>query len=268
MESVNKRGPLLAVFAHPDDESFGAGGTLAYYAAQGIPVYLVCATRGEVGEISDPALATPETLGQVRERELREACRVLGTHEPIFLGYRDSGMAGAADNNHPSSLNQASPEDVAQRLMVLFRQLEPQVVVTFDANGGYGHPDHVAVHRHTTAAFTAFRQGRALPRLYYSTIPRSFIRVWVSQAPADSPFRQLDPDTMGSPDECITVQIDVSAHVDTKLRSIACHRTQIQQGGPFSQLPKEAVTRFLSTEHFMRAFPPFEGGDKERDLFA
>ncbi|MBI2919198.1 MAG: PIG-L family deacetylase [Chloroflexi bacterium] len=264
---MDKRGPLLAVFAHPDDESFAAGGTLACYAAQGVPVYLVCATRGEVGEISDPILATPETLGQVREGELRDACRVLGVHAPLFLGYRDSGMAGTADNNHVSSLNQAKPEDVTTRLLELLQQLQPQVVVTFDPNGGYGHPDHVAVHRHTTAAFLAFNRGKALSRLYYSTIPRSLIRVLVSQAPEDSPFRRLDPNTMGSPDESITTVTDVSRYVEVKLRSIACHRTQIQQGGPFSELPPDEVARFLGTEHFIRAIPPFEVNAPEQDLF-
>src|ERR671932_2725290 len=123
---------LLALFAHPDDEAFGSGGTLARYAAEGVAVALVCATRGEVGEIADPALATPETLGDVREAELRCAARALGVGELLFLGYRDSGMAGTPTNEDPRALARAPAEEVVARLVGIIRRLRPQVLVTFD----------------------------------------------------------------------------------------------------------------------------------------
>ncbi len=257
---------MLAVTAHPDDECFGVGGTLAHYAASGADVFLVCATRGEVGEISDPALATPATLGQVREQELRSSCRVLGIHEPILLDYRDSGMAGTPENQHPASLNMASPDAVVARLTDLIRQMKPDVVLTFDSNGGYGHPDHIAVHRHTGAAIAA-NQGKASPRLYYFAIPRSLFRAMVAHTPPDSPFHQRDPETMGAPDEAITTQINVSAYVDTKLQAMACHRTQMRPDGPFSQMPKEEISRFFGTEHFIQALPHFHGSQRQHDLF-
>src|SRR3989338_7858462 len=144
---------ILAIFAHPDDESFGAGGTLAKYAHGGADVFLICATSGEVGLISDPSLATRDTLPHVREKELRAACAALGIREPIFLGYRDSGMAGTEDNHHPACLAMAPPQEVAGELVRWIRLLRPQVVITWDPSGGYGHPDHVAVHRHATEAF-------------------------------------------------------------------------------------------------------------------
>ena len=144
---------LLTVFAHPDDESFSCGGTLARYASQGVRVASVCATRGEVGMISDPSLATRETLGQVREEELREASRVMGIAELHFLGYLDSGMEGTAENQDPRSLAQADPQAVIGALVQQIRRLRPQVVITFDREGIYGHPDHKAVHKYTTEAF-------------------------------------------------------------------------------------------------------------------
>ncbi|MER3515271.1 MAG: GlcNAc-PI de-N-acetylase, partial [Chloroflexota bacterium] len=145
---------LLSVFAHPDDESFGVGGTLAYYAAQGHRVALG-ATRGDVGEIADPALATPQTLGDVRTAELNCAAQVLGVSKIILLGYRDSGMAGTPENQDPRAFMNAPAEEVVERLVGIIRRLRPQVVITFDPYGGYGHPDHIAIHRHTVAAFHA-----------------------------------------------------------------------------------------------------------------
>jgi N-acetyl-1-D-myo-inositol-2-amino-2-deoxy-alpha-D-glucopyranoside deacetylase len=260
---------LLAVFAHPDDESFGCGGTLARCAARGVQVYLVCATRGEVGEIRDPALATKETLGQVREGELREACRVLGLRPPVFLGYRDSGMVGTPENGDPACLHQADGARVAAQVLGLLRELRPQAVLTFDAQGGYGHPDHIAVHRHTTAAFTTYQREAPGARLYYTAMPRSRLRAMAANAPPESPFRNMDPEKYGVPDEAISTQIDVSEYREAKLAAIACHRTQVRPegGGPFARASAEERQRWLSTEHFLRALPPWTGGPREPDLF-
>ncbi|MBI2165760.1 MAG: PIG-L family deacetylase [Chloroflexi bacterium] len=264
---MHKQRTLLAVFAHPDDESFSMGGAMALYASHGDRVYLVCATRGEVGEIRDTSLATADTLGQVREQELRNACRLLGIHEPIFLGYRDSGMRGTPENQHPSSLSQARPADVAARLAQFLLDLNPDTVVTFDPNGGYGHPDHIAIHHHTTAAFAALRARSPSARLYYTSFPRSLVRRWHAVAPEDSPMRRMDPETLGLPDELITTRLDVSPFVELKINALACHRTQVSPQGPFSQFPREEMLRFLSTEHFHRAQPPAPQGLQETDLF-
>ena len=112
-----------------------------------VRVGLICATRGEVGEISDPSLATPEDLGCVREQEFRAACKALGVKELFILGYRDSGMAETLENQHPQALCQASPNEVVGRIVEIIRRLKPHVMLTFDQNGGYGHPDHIFIHR-------------------------------------------------------------------------------------------------------------------------
>jgi LmbE family N-acetylglucosaminyl deacetylase len=144
----------MAVFAHPDDESFGIGGTLARYSADpGVQVVLVCATRGEAGEISDPSLGTKDRLAEVREAELRCAVTALGIDELLLLDYRDSGMAGTPENLHPQSLNMADFDEVVGKIVYQIRRLRPDVIITFDPTGGYGHPDHVAIHYHTRAAF-------------------------------------------------------------------------------------------------------------------
>ena len=154
---------LLVVLAHPDDETFGCGGVLARYAAEGVRVSLICATRGEAGEIRDPSLATRGNLAQVRERELRAACEVLGVEDLYVFGYRDSGMKGAPDNQHPEALCQARPSEVAGKIVEIIRSLGPQVVVTFDPTGGYGHPDHIAIHNAAVEAFGAAGDASRFP---------------------------------------------------------------------------------------------------------
>src|SRR6266852_6248824 len=130
---------LLAVHAHPDDESISTGGILARYAAEGVRTVLVTCTDGAVGEISDPALATPDNLVEVRSRELDESVRILGISRLVKLGYRDSGMAGTADNANPASFHQANFDEAVERVVQVMRAEQPQVVVTYDERGGYGH---------------------------------------------------------------------------------------------------------------------------------
>src|SRR5712691_7560538 len=144
---------LIAVHAHPDDECIGTGGILARYGAEGVRTVLVTGTDGAVGEISDPALATPENLVEVRARELDASVRVLGIKRLVKLGYRDSGMAGTADNDNPASFNQANIDEAIERVVKVMRVEQPQVVVTYDERGGYGHPDHNRAHQVAVAAF-------------------------------------------------------------------------------------------------------------------
>jgi mycothiol S-conjugate amidase len=271
---------LLGIFAHPDDEGTMSGAMLKY-SASGVETGLVCATRGEVGEISDPALATPETLGEVREGEMRAAAEVLGVQNLWFLGYRDSGMAGTPENEDPRSLAQASAANVVGKLVEIIRQFRPQVMVTFDETGGYGHPDHIAVYRHTTSAFYAAADAAQYPehgpahmvsKLYYTAFPRSFgrqIAEWMQSQNYESNFRGLDPEKLGIPDDLISVRLNVEPWFETKGRSWSMHRTQMDPNNPMAKLPEEAVRRWRSNEYFQlaatRVGPDVEG---ENDLFA
>jgi len=272
---------LLAVFAHPDDESFGTGGTLAHYAAQGVRVALVCATRGEAGEISDPALATPETLGTVREAELRCAAQALGIADLVFLGYRDSGMAGSPDNEDPRAFINAEAEEVVRRLVGIIRRLRPQVVITFEPNGGYGHPDHIAIHRHTVAAFHAAADPARYPdqgppwqpaRLFYTAIPRSvFVRMRGRMAALGMDTSDLDrilERRRGWSDEQVHVVLDVTGAVEAKWAAIRCHRTQIGPGHLFRRLPEAEMKRLMSRESYELAWPAPAPGLRLPDLFA
>ena len=181
---------LLAVMAHPDDETFGTGGTLALYARRGVRVYLICATRGEVGEMSPELLQGFASVGDRREHELRCAAEKLGLADVFFLGYRDSGMPGSIDNSHPHSLASTPLDEVAAEVTYFIRKLHPQVVLTFDPIGGYRHPDHIATHNATVRAFEAannpdeYPDSEHLPpykpqKLYFSTFPRTFLRIGI-----------------------------------------------------------------------------------------
>lgn len=273
---------LMAVYAHPDDEVFGAGGTIGYYADRNVRTILVCATRGEVGEISDPTLATPETLSQVREQELRCAAATLGVNELIFLDYRDSGMEGTEANQDPRAFVQAKPEEVIEKLVRLIRREKPQVVVTFEPFGGYGHPDHIAICKWTTAAFHAASDASRYPeageawkpaRLYYSTIPTSFfveMRDWMEAAGIDT-SQMPNPDSMPDrfPDDQITTVLDVSQYAEQKRKAAECHATQWGGDNWFKKVPSEIMDRMVSREHFALVSPDAEVDQAPTaDLFA
>jgi N-acetyl-1-D-myo-inositol-2-amino-2-deoxy-alpha-D-glucopyranoside deacetylase len=272
---------LLAIFAHPDDEAFGTGGTLAHYAAEGADIVLVCATRGEVGEIADDNLATPETLGQVRENELRCAAGALGISEVIFLDYRDSGMDGTPENGDPRAFIKASADEVISRLVGIIRRVRPDVVVTFEPNGGYGHPDHIAAHRHTVAAFHAaadparyLEQGDVWQssHLFYTAIPRSFFLEMRDQLEAmgedTSDFARWEEAGAGWPDEQINITLDVAKGIEAKWMALNCHRTQFGPDNLFRRLPEDVVKRLMSHEHFALAWPNPEPGLQLAGLFA
>ncbi|MGH2344050.1 MAG: PIG-L deacetylase family protein [Chloroflexota bacterium] len=269
---------LLGVFAHPDDESFAVGGVLRMYADAGVRTALVCATRGEAGEISDPTLATPETLGQVREQELRDACAILGVSDLTFLDYRDGTLA------------QAPRDEAVGRLVRRIRRLRPQVVVTFDANGGYGHTDHIAAHQIANQAFEQAGNPACYPeqladglpvyaprKLYYSVLARSTgsqLRAYLQNAGINfSPGGDqatIPAEQMGIPDELITTVIPLTDQIyETKLRAWAAHRTQNNPNDFLNRLPPEMGRILRGTERFVLAFPPgVPGNGAEHDLFA
>lgn len=273
---------LLAVLPHPDDELFGLGGTLALCVAQGIRVVSVYATRGEVGEIAEGASATPETLGQVREQELRCSAHILGIDEIIFLDYRDSGMAGTPDNGDPRAYMNAPAGEVVGKLVGIIRQVRPQVIITCDPNGTYGHPDHIAVHQHTLAAFEAAGDSGRYPdqgqvwspdRVFYYVFPQSVMTNLIDrliELGIDiSDFDDNDGQELeGWPDELIDLSLDVSSTVHTTMEAFNCHQTQFGQENFLFQFPESELKKVLSREYFALGRP--ESTDKTQldDLFA
>lgn len=273
---------LLAIFAHPDDESYTTAGTLATYAAQGVEVHLISATKGEAGTISDPKLAYRDVLGAVREEELRQSCRTMGIHQPHFLGYRDSGMAGSSDNRDPHCLNMARPNEVIEKVVYLIRLLRPDVIVTHDQEDVYGHPDHVAMSRYAEAAFEAAGDPEKYPdqlnrgiepysprRLFYVAIPISRILALAKTIPdEDQPEDEpLDPEEIGTKDEDVTVVVDIGPMYETKLEVVACHRTQHKPTDFFSRLPEDIRREVFSQEHFSQVLPVPTEGARYSDLF-
>ena len=271
---------LLGAFAHPDDEGI-VSGALLQYSTSGVETGLVCATRGEVGEIADPALATPENLGQVREGEMRAAAEVLGVHNLWFLDYRDSGMAGTPENADPRAFAQASAAEVVCKLVKIIREFRPQVIVTFDESGAYGHPDHIAIYRYTTSAFHAAADAVQYPdlgpahsvsKLYYSSFPRSALRAigeWMSTQNYEGSFSGLDPEKLGMPDEQISVWLNVEPWREQKDRSRSMHRTQLDPNNLMAKIPEEIQRNWRNHECYQlaasRVGPDVPG---ENDLFA
>lgn len=271
---------LLACFAHPDDESFGAGGVLAKYASEGANVCLICATYGEHGEISDPALATRQNLGHVRQAELEAATEILGVRELEWLGYRDSGMAGRVSNDNPLAYIQAKDEEVVPRLVASIRRLKPNVVVTFDPAGAYGHPDHIAIHKHTVSAVKASGKANLYPdsgppwtpdRLFFTALPKSKLAEMRDQLKAvgvdTSDFERPDMPISGQSDEEIDVILDVGSVLPTKRRAVDAHKTQMGPDNPFNKFPKEFVDEFMSTEYFTLGWGKSVDDRPARDLF-
>jgi LmbE family N-acetylglucosaminyl deacetylase len=266
-------GGLLAIYAHPDDETFGVGGTMAKYAERGVPVTMVCATRGEVGEIAPGTKATPETLGQFREQELRDAMAILGVHDVRFLDYRDSGMRGTPENKDPRNLHNANAEDVVAQLVRIIRERRPDVIATWDQSGGYYHPDHVAVHFHATAAHadaadSSKHAGAGEPwsgaKLFYTAFPMEKFSQLMEQMHLlgiDTPGFSEEPEQTEGPSRvspnCI---LDVSGFYDRKIQAMLAHATQITAEDPFMRLPENLKREFFGQEYFYRAHPPMADG--------
>ncbi len=275
------RRTLLALFAHPDDESFAAGGTLARYASQGARVVLACATRGEAGIVHDEAACCPEDMGRTREEELRCACRVLGIAELRFLGYRDSGMDAGPDNGHPLAFVRADPEHVIARIHDLFLEFRPQVVLTFGPSGSSGHPDHVAIHRHVTAAWARADDRRHHPelaadpprKLYYTAISHQSWRrireaMWqlglLPSPPSDEELVRR-----GVPQAAVTTSIDVRGFLRHKIEALRCHRTQLPPTHYWLNLPPDFAREYLGVESYtLAAARGIEIVPDEADLFA
>jgi len=275
---------LLAVHAHPDDECIATGGVLLKAHAEGIRTRVVTCTGGELGEIvgagMDPDELRPR-LAEVRRAELAEALALLGAGEPRFLGYRDSGMVGTDGNDDPRSFWRAPFDEAVGRLVAQIREFRPTVVVTYDAFGGYGHPDHVQNHRVSVVAVEAaavellHREAGApwrVPKVYLQTIPRSFVATANRELAArrlPSPFGEGDAPPIGTPDELVTTVVDVRDHLPRKTAALRAHRSQVGEDSFFFNLPEELNTLAFGTETFVRSRSDVAIPERiETDLFA
>lgn len=282
---MNDQRTLLIVTAHPDDETFGCGGTLAKYALAGVRVYCACATRGEVGTFEPEHMKGYASVGDMRWAELECAVRDLGLAGVLHLGYRDSGMAGSEDNKHPLAFVNAPVEEAAGRVVKVIRDLKPQVVITSDPIGGYRHPDHIAIHKATATACEAAADPKQYPeagppfqpqKLYYNVFPHGVLRSTVALMPL---FGQ-DPRRFGkNHDVDLTAIASVKFPVHAKVRlsrqdmmvrdsAYACYASQLDNGPRRAGLTDLLQRLFRSNrDSYMRAFPPVNGRLREKDLF-
>lgn len=241
---------LVMIFAHPDDESFGFAGTASALVDAGHRVSYICATRGEVGEIRIEGLATRDTLGEVRERELRSALNIIGVSDLRLLGYRDSGMEGTAENQDPRAFVNQNVGMVAGAVADLLVEMQPTIVLTYGIDGIYGHPDHVHIHHVASEAIPlAAERGWETPNLYFSAASRERIRRMALQP--GSPFSNMAPEKLavfGTPSAEITTWLDIRAYSDRKLRALNAHRTQVGTEGPFATSSQEERELWLSLE--------------------
>jgi len=275
---------LVFTGAHPDDESFGVGGTLAQYAAAGVKVYYVCATRGEVGEVPPEMMQGFTSVGDLRSHELKCAAEIIGLADVIYLGYRDSGMAGTENNRHPQALAASPLEEVAGRIVAIFRRLRPQVVVTFDPIGGYHHPDHVAIHNATVMAFKAAGDPQQYPgagpafkpqKLYFFVFPHRLlnfiIRVRSFLGQDIHHFgKNKDIDLASFLKENFPVHAVIrlkKQSILTRDRAAACHASQLYGGPRRMGLLGLMRKLFGQRDSFMRAEPLVKGHCREHDLF-
>jgi LmbE family N-acetylglucosaminyl deacetylase len=235
-----------------------------------------------VGEISDPALATPENLVAVRAEELAEACRLLGVARRFNLGYRDSGMMGTADNDHPNAFWRADMDDATGRLVRILREVRPDVIVTSNERGDYGHPDHINTNRVATAAFHAAGDPARYPeqgldpwrprRLFYSAWPRSHferMRDLLAEAGiAMDEEEESTEDEIGMPDEVVTAAVDILSYLPAKRAALAAHRTQMGPESLFMRMPESIWRQVWAAEYFRQVFPEPAASHPLDDLFA
>jgi N-acetyl-1-D-myo-inositol-2-amino-2-deoxy-alpha-D-glucopyranoside deacetylase len=269
---------LLFVHAHPDDESITTGASIARYAAEGAEVTVVTCTLGEEGEVM-PGLSELEglrahaadQLGGYRVTELRDACAALGVSRHRYLGgtgrWRDSGMAGTPSASHPRAFTAGSAGEQAEQLAGLLDEFRPQVVVTYDAFGGYGHPDHIRAHEITMAAAP---RAKSVERVFHTVTSRSAVRAGLAALRAGDPVFDVpeDDELPTTPDEEITTVLDVAAYLPAKLAALRAHATQLAVADgavPYFALTNRIAQPILAKDCFVLAHGPAEGAAD--DLF-
>ena len=275
---------ILAVLAHPDDETFGLGGTIALYAQKGYEVYYVCATRGEVGAADPEFMEGFNDVAEMRTTELMRAAKVLGLKDVFFLGYRDSGMPNTKENEHPNAQINYSVEEVAGKVVKYIRELKPDIVLTFDPIGGYKHPDHIHIQKATTLAFEKSDDASFHPEageafkplaLYYHVFPRWFLK-WATRL---MPLWGSDPRKWGrNKDIDLTdLLVDFPIHVKVNIKPVeeikreAAAQHASQGGGRFTRnwsLFSVMNWLFGGEDAYMQVYPPVNGSfRKKHDLF-
>ena len=286
---------LLLVHAHPDDETIGTGATMAKYAADGVLVTLITCTLGEEGEVVVPGLAhlasdKDDGLGEHRIGELAAAMEALGVRDHRFLGgpgrWRDSGMMGTQQNQRADAFWQADLDEAVRALVAVVREIRPQVFITYDAKGGYGHPDHIQAHRVATVAFDAAADPSFGPelgepwrasKLYHGAFPKSVLQAGIDQLKQAGQTNFFGVDSaddlaFGNPDEEVTTEIDARDHLDAKVEAMRAHKTQIEVDGPFFALSNNIGQKAFGVEYFILARGVRGPGDgalgREADLFA
>ena len=278
---------ILFVHAHPDDESMGTGATMAHYAAAGAHVTLVTCTLGEEGEIHRPELAglaagAADQLGGYRIAELEEACRRLGVTDHRFLGfagrYRVSGMMGTPPNDHPRAFWGADLDVAAGELLDVIREVRPQVAVTYDPNGFYGHPDHIQAHRVLMRAVElADAEGIAPAKVYWTAVPRSVLEAGMAEfrGSSDNPFADVEkPEDLpfGTPDHEIAARLDGHEFAEEKTAALRAHATQVPPSSWLFAIAGNFGAEFMGVEYYQLARgvkgPGVGPHGWEEDLFA
>jgi N-acetyl-1-D-myo-inositol-2-amino-2-deoxy-alpha-D-glucopyranoside deacetylase len=275
---------LLLVHAHPDDESINNGATMAKYVAEGVHVTLVTCTRGEEGEILIPELAhlastAEDGLAKVREGELRQAMSELGVTDHRFLGapdriFRDSGMMGTDPNKRKDVFWQANLDEAAGYLLPIIEETKPQVLITYDEFGGYGHPDHIQAHR--VAMRAAELASWKISKIYWNIMPISVIEEGIREMKAmGSDFfgvEKAEDLPFAKPDELVTTHINGEKFVDKKVAALKAHATQISVDGPLFALSNNLGNKVFGDEYYTlvrgEKAAPFDERGRETDLFA
>jgi N-acetyl-1-D-myo-inositol-2-amino-2-deoxy-alpha-D-glucopyranoside deacetylase len=278
---------LLLVHAHPDDETINNGVTMAKYAASGAQVTLVTCTRGEEGEVLITELANlasdkDDKLGEHREVELKDAMAQLGISDFRFLGapnkkWRDSGMMGTTQNERGDVFWQADLDEASYELVKIILEIKPQVLITYDEFGGYGHPDHIKAHRVAMRATElAAEQGWQISKIYWNTMPRSVIQMGIEKMKeVGSDFfgaESADDLPFAKPDELVTTVVNAPEYVPQKLEAMKAHATQISVDGPFFALSNNLGLSVWGDEYYTlvkgEKAAPFDSNGRELDIFA
>lgn len=278
---------LLLVHAHPDDETINNGVTMAKYAASGAQVTLVTCTRGEEGEVLVTELANlasdkDDKLGEHREVELKDAMAQLGINDFRFLGapnkkWRDSGMMGTTQNERGDVFWQADLDEASYELVKIILEIKPQVLITYDEFGGYGHPDHIKAHRVAMRATElAAEQGWQISKIYWNTMPRSVIQMGIEKMKeVGSDFfgaESADDLPFAKPDELVTTVVNAPEYVPQKLEAMKAHATQISVDGPFFALSNNLGLSVWGDEYYTlvkgEKAAPFDSNGRELDIFA
>jgi len=274
---------LLAIHAHPDDESSKGAGTVARYADAGVRCILVTATGGEAGDVLNPAMDTPEVkadIGAVRLRELDEAARIIGYDRLALLGYRDSGMADTEPNGHPDAFVNAPFEDVLAGVVAVIREERPHVILGYDEHVRYPHPDHLRVHDVSLAAFDAAADPSRFPeagpawaasKLYapmFSLRRLTTLHEAVLARGLESPFESWLERRGDEPDPEESAHIDVSATMGRARKALLAHRTQVDPSGFWFQIPEDIVMEAYPFEDFELMASRVPVQSPESDLFA